>query len=323
MRSRAALVFCGGVLVAAWLLVGSPLSNSDAAFKGHRGLLVYVHIRTGYQPGVGRVYAGGIVVKRPNAERATAITSDPTDRDPVFSPDGGTIAFVRAGDLMLMNDDGSNVRPLTHTPADDSQPAFSSDGQWVVFTRNDPAVGPDADIYRVGIDGTDERRLTDALGADTEPAVSPDGKRVAFQTTRNLNRHHDSGDIFVMSSAGYGERPLIQSAKSEGSPSFSPDGRSMVFIRRGRALIGSSYGQRIRRLSRSRQVFCPDGDYRCADPSFSPDGRRVLFTDSSFDFFDIKSLRVTGGGLRVFADTAADIDGDGDAVFSPDWQSVR
>jgi Tol biopolymer transport system component len=316
-------VLCGGVLVAAWLLVGGGLTTSDAAFKGHRGLLVYVHIRTGYESGVGRVYTGGIVVKRPNAKRATAITSDPTDRDPVFSPDGGTIAFVRAGDLMLMNDDGSNVRPLTHPSAEDSQPAFSPDGQWVVFTRNDPGVAPDADIYRIGIDGTDERRLTDAPGADTEPAVSPDGKRIAFRTTRNLNRHQDLGDIFVMSSDGYGERPLVQSAESEGSPSFSPDGRSMVFIRRGRVLIGSSHGKQIRRLSHSKTVFCPEGDYRCANPSFSPDGHRVLFTDSSFDFFDIESLRVTGGGFRIFANATSDEDGFGDAVFSPDWQSVR
>ena len=79
--------------------------------------------------------------------------SGPWDWEPVISPDGRTIAFLRASDvrglgIMLMDADGSNERRITTVPAApdprdevpeyspwDGAPAFSPDGREIVFIR--------------------------------------------------------------------------------------------------------------------------------------------------------------------------------------------
>jgi TolB protein len=71
--------------------------------------------------------------------RVTELTDDPAhDSDPVWSPDGSTIAFTsdRGGtaQVCLMRPDGSKVRCLT----DGVQPAWSPDGKSLTFYRYTP-----------------------------------------------------------------------------------------------------------------------------------------------------------------------------------------
>lgn len=54
-------------------------------------------------------------------------------RDPVWSPDGGTIAFVSDGDLWLMGADGAGKRLLAGTELRDHSPAWSADGGRLAF----------------------------------------------------------------------------------------------------------------------------------------------------------------------------------------------
>lgn len=65
-------------------------------------------------------------------------------RDPVFSPDGGQIAFVRElnanlSEIWLINVDGTDERAITQDHVD-RHPVWSEDGTTIVFVRNENSV---------------------------------------------------------------------------------------------------------------------------------------------------------------------------------------
>ena len=133
--------------------------------------------------------------------------------------------------IYIMNDDGRNVRELTHTPFTEIMPRLSPDGSQVVFMRD---LGPTEeqphvqqfDIFILDVDGINERRLTHHPKSDGAPAWSPDGKHIAFSSRRSGN-----GEIHIIELASGKIRQLTKNNPDEGYsslPSWSPDGLHIV-----------------------------------------------------------------------------------------------
>jgi Tol biopolymer transport system component len=89
--------------------------------------------RVGAPPGSSSVAPTDIWFVSPDGGRPVRVTQDGVSGDPVWSRSGSTLAFVRwpgaqqhdfAGDIYLMNANGSDVRALTSGPADDGSPAW-------------------------------------------------------------------------------------------------------------------------------------------------------------------------------------------------------
>lgn len=128
---------------------------------------------------------------------------------PVFSPDGTRIAFVSLrdrhgqscgedeciynGEIYVMNSDGTAQRRLTHSPADDTAPAWSPDGTAIAFASNRANYqGSDrtneADLYVMAAAGGCPLRLTDSSAPILQPVWSPHGSvppAVATAACRN------------------------------------------------------------------------------------------------------------------------------------------
>ena len=96
------------------------------------------------------------------------------------SQSGPGIVFERDGDLYALAVDASRTVRLTKTPVwSESQPAVSSDGRWIAYTRDR---GGYAAIWLMSMDGRTKRRLTGG-GAENWPAWSPDGRHVYYSRT--------------------------------------------------------------------------------------------------------------------------------------------
>src|SRR5205814_1966194 len=84
------------------------------------------------------------------------------------------------------------VKPLTHTGAAETQPLFSPDGASIAYVVSDapPTWAGDYSVSIVSATGGEPRKLAETF--DHKPSLvgwSPDGKRVYFQETRGtLNR---------------------------------------------------------------------------------------------------------------------------------------
>jgi Tol biopolymer transport system component len=70
-----------------------------------------------------------------------------------------------------------NIHRLTRQEGCEEFPAFSADGQAVLY---DATVGSDYSLFRIPVEGGEPVRLTTVDGWDLAPAVSPDGAQVAF-----------------------------------------------------------------------------------------------------------------------------------------------
>lgn len=83
---------------------------------------------------------------------------------PDWSADGNQIAFSRPdGQIWLMNADGSNPRPITHSSTAKFGPSWSPDGKQMVFIliKNPGSpTDPQPEIGIMNSDGTNERILT-------------------------------------------------------------------------------------------------------------------------------------------------------------------
>lgn len=129
------------------------------------------------------------------------------DGQPVWSPDGTQIAFVREdtrrladdvgwpSDIFVMNADGSNLRQLTTTRGSDVFPAWSPDGQRIVFSSE--GVPPPADPI-------------DTTSLSTEEA----------ELLKQEQKRKRANDIFVINVDGSGLINLTNSPEHEITPDW-------------------------------------------------------------------------------------------------------
>jgi TolB protein len=127
--------------------------------------------------------------------------------DPVWSPDGRRIAFVRRNTrhgVYVVNADGSGVRKLTRKPmgAFYAAPAWSPDGRRIAFASERDG---NSEINLMNADGSGQRSLTSDLAYDGDPAWSPDGRKITFVSNRD-GRYA----VYVMNADGSGQRSLTQ-----------------------------------------------------------------------------------------------------------------
>jgi len=146
------------------------------------------------------------------------------------SPDGSRIAFVSTRDgnpeIYVMNVDGSEWKRLTTDPAVDGRPAFTPDGQAVVF-HSTRGAKKSHQLYSVNVDGSALRALTtDSVNA--QATVSPDGATIAYVSTRNRDT-----DIWLMARDGSNQRAFTRSPQwRESAPQFLRDGSLAYLVER-------------------------------------------------------------------------------------------
>ena len=118
--------------------------------------------------------------------------------------------------LFRVQSNGQGLQQISKGTRPATDPAFSPDGNRIVFVRLGRGV------FTIGLDGTNEKRLT-KNGRDSYPAWSPDGKQIAF-----LRPHKQQWTVFVVSATGARLHRLALAPPS-GRPAWSKDGK-LLFL---------------------------------------------------------------------------------------------
>jgi Tol biopolymer transport system component len=151
------------------------------------------------------------------------------DHDPVWSPDGARIAFMRWNStasppngkaIFVVDADGSGLRRVTPWELDaGDHPDWSPDGRRILF-RSPSSKIFGSNIYTIRPDGTGLTQLT-RFGGNVEvlsSSYSSDGKWIVF------SRSGRGGlpDLFVMRTDGTGIRQLTRTARWDSTPDWGP-----------------------------------------------------------------------------------------------------
>ncbi|MDE0232327.1 MAG: S-layer homology domain-containing protein [bacterium] len=146
-------------------------------------------------------------------------TTNRSSQSPSWSPDGTRIAFalsrrVSPGSqgiyyqLMTVDPNGTNLRPVTSEDYSAFSPSWSPDGAKIAFTGR-PRDGGYYQIHVINPDGTGQRQLTDTDRDNFSSSWSPDGTHIAFASERDGHP-----EIYIMRADGSEPRRLTNSTRS-------------------------------------------------------------------------------------------------------------
>jgi serine/threonine protein kinase len=198
------------------------------------------------------------------------------ETSPSLSPDGSFFVYSKVvdgnADLFLQRVAGSKpINLTTDSPADDSQPAFSPDGQQIAFRSEREGGG----IFLMGATGESVRRLTD-FGFN--PTWSPDGREIAVATEGAFDprMRFSLSKIVRIDIATGAQRPL---AVQDGvQPAWSPNGLRIAYW--GIAQPGNRRAIWTVPADGGAPVTVVDDAFYNWSPAWSPDGRFLYFASN-------------------------------------------
>ena len=219
-------------------------------------------------------------------------------RNPAWSPDGQTIAFVRSipgqltGDLIVIPALGGPVRRIDEAFSL-SRLAWAPDGKWLYFSAS---VSPQTRALFVDpSDGGEKHRLTDPPvggNGDGSPSVSPDGRKLVFvRSFSTWNQDLFVADLRDGNSAGVPRR-LTSDHRNKYSPVWTTDGEEIVYVA-GQA-TSSLAVYRVRASGGAPARVEGIGDY-AVDLAIAPKGHRLVYS-RSFQDYNIWRMPLPAGG---------------------------
>jgi len=244
---------------------------------------------------------------------------DTRDMYPSVSPDGKQVVFqsnrTGSNQLFILNLEDGQLKQLGDFPGGAETPAFSPDGQSIVF---DVYVGEDNnDVFTIRPDGSGLKQLTDSPGFDGHPHWSADGKRIVFNTDRTSpdpdadwsDRWHE---IFSMNLDGGELRQLTRCKAVCTYGSLSPDGTKVLYRKVTKT---PGFNWELGNIDKNSEIFIADAgggnetnlsNNAAFDgwPVFSPDGQRIAFASNRSGparTGQIWLMNTAGGDLHQFS----------------------
>lgn len=152
----------------------------------------------------------GLFLRNPNGVNRIELTSG-ADTDPVWSPKGDRIAFLRgpdgARDVYVLRPtksdnwaDDTDEEAIAEEQDDEFSVAWSADGRKLAFVVR---FEDQSEVFSVLVDGSERERLTQNTEDDLMPVWSADGDSIAF-----VSYAYGNAEVLYMNGDGTGQMRL-------------------------------------------------------------------------------------------------------------------
>lgn len=241
----------------------------------------------------------------------------------IWSPDGRKLAFTQynyeSSKIYITDYRGKNELVLTNDFVRSSEPSWSPDGKWIVFSSGTSY--SDDGIYIMRTDGSNKVKIAFTSNWDFSPIWSPDGKNIAFISrpdygTKIVVSPKANLDIYIVNVETKNLIRLTDNPYSDGEFSWSPDGKEIVYTSwRG------DYEIFVIDINTKSNIRLTNSRYpNCGHPSWSPDGRKIAFVSDGILYLmnpDGKNqIRLTEKNISV------SMGGLGSPSWSPDSKKI-
>ena len=207
------------------------------------------------------------------------------------SPPSGQIAFERHGDIWIVDADGGHARRLTISSKTEQRPAWSPDGRTIAFIRAGTGNGYNVclnEIWLMNADGTNKRRVSFVLGPRVMPgtthkqtrygvdelAWAPNGRDIAVGASAYSSYPDMAGGLFALQlylvrPDGTKQRRIgpLQPGMAVDSLTWRPNGSQLLLIPWNRGaghlvvydLVAKRYSEPYGNREMWNAVWSPDG----------------------------------------------------------------
>jgi Tol biopolymer transport system component len=213
--------------------------------------------------------------------------------DPVFSPDGKSIAFAcgsgyLSAEVCVVPASGGTATMLASQHSDIIGMAWTADGRRIVVATNQTLSG----LFEVSVDGGAVNRVPFNSENATGVSISRLGNRLAFlmyKADTNIWQASVPGNVH--------ESPnrIVVSTREDSSPEISPDGKRLVFA----SNRSGSFDIYVSGVGGSNPVQLTS--MKASDtgtPRWSPDGKSIAFDSRVEGHGDIFVISPDGGTPR-------------------------
>jgi hypothetical protein len=331
LRAGLALALLILAAIVALLVAGSRLSKPAPPFgPAANGVIPYMSH--------GQLYVGDLASG--NSRLLVDVAGD--QGQPVFSPDGTSVAFVRLEDLngtlttniYVIRPDGSGTVKIK-SPA----PIFDADRVWFGWTPDSHHVAiihavngvNQLDLFEASENGS-VQRISAAAGLTELDFRPPDGREILFRAGVRDSAGAVSFGLYRMDADGSNVRQLAQPAIVDdtldlSSATYTPDGSRIFFNRwtddASQGDPGCCQLYVMNADGSDQHEFIPNpGTAWDGDASVSPDGTLVAFWHHGMDAPDHGVFVIRTDGTGPLIETGPPIHGLGFWVWSPDSSKI-
>jgi len=259
----------------------------DTAWIGPFDVFALSHDGRRVAVSVGPLTARDIWIKQLDRGPFTRFTFSGLDRNPAWSPDGRTVAFVRdtlaGNDIYAKPADGSGEdHAIGQIDRLVQAVEWSADGSWLLIRTDNTDVGR-GDIFGIHLTGdTTPVPLVESPYEELHPTLSPDGRWLAYTSSES-----GQPEVYVRPFPATSEARWQVSIGGGSHPRWAPNSRVLYYLSAGRRQMtaaelarGSGFEIANRRvlfdLRPTFQVL-----YYQTSFEVTPDGNAFLFLSTS------------------------------------------